>query len=135
MSVSALVHARFVSQLIFRCHIDPSVLLRWRPSSRDQNLEGVDRDGCGALVELNSVGVRKLFHGPLILVDIVAETDLGVDIVTEEVDVGLGFVAFAHRRELKQGFLNGTVVVYVDSIFEHVVSEIRRWFDEIVQHR
>ena len=89
MRVSRLVHGAFVGDLVLDGEINARVLLRRGTSARDEDLVGRERDGGGALVELGGVAVVELLDGPLILVDVVAERDLGVDVVAEEVDLGL----------------------------------------------
>jgi hypothetical protein len=46
-------------------------------------------------------GLRQLFQSPLIFVHIIAQGDLGVHIVTKEVDVGLGVLILGQRRKLE----------------------------------
>lgn len=50
--------------------------------------------------------LRKLFKGPLILVHIVAQRDLRIDIISEQVDVRLLTLILGQRGELEESFLN-----------------------------
>ena len=77
--------------------------------------------------------IRKLFDSPLVLIDIVAKTDLGVDVVSEQVNVCLVLWASVERWELEQGLFDGSVVIDMNSILEHVVDEIRIWLDEVIK--
>ena len=77
--------------------------------------------------------VGQLLDGPLVLVDVVAQTHFRVDIVTEEVNVRLIFWSSVKRRELKECLFDGAIVVHVDGVLEHVVHKVRAWFDEIVE--
>lgn len=70
---------------------------------------------------------------PLVLVDIVAEGDLRVDIVTKQVDLSLVGIAI-HGWELEEGLLDATVVVDMDRVFEHEVAEVLVRLHEVVQH-
>ena len=49
--------------------------------------------------------IGKLLDGPLIFIYIVAQTDLRVDIITKEVNVGLVLWASIERWELEQRLL------------------------------
>lgn len=48
--------------------------------------------------------------------------------------MGLLLRASPHRRELEECLLDASVVVDMDGVLEHVVSEIRRGFHEIIEH-
>ena len=77
--------------------------------------------------------IRELLDGPLILVHVVAKTDLRVDVVSEQVDVGLVLGASVERWELEQSLLDRSVVINMDCVLKHVVDEIRIWFDEVIK--
>jgi len=133
VGVSALGHLGLVEDFVFHGEEDACVLLRGRASARDQNFGGAEGNGCRALVELMGGVVGQLLEAPLVLIDIVAETDLGVDVVTEKVNVCLVLVALVETGELEQGLLDRAVVVDVDGVLEHVVDEVRVGPDEVVE--
>lgn len=79
--------------------------------------------------------IRKFFNGPLILVNVVTQTNFGIDIVSKQINISLVLWTSVQRWELEKCFFYTTVVINVDGIFEHVVNEIRIWFDKIVKRR
>lgn len=89
MGVPRLVHWTFVGDLILDSKVDTCVLLGRRSSSCDQDLVWRERNRGRTLVELGSVAIIELLYGPLVLIDIVTERDLGVNVVAKEVDLGL----------------------------------------------
>ena len=86
MRVPAFVHWALVSDLILNGSIEASVLFGRRTAPSYQDLVGAERDGRGALVELRRAAITQLLNGPLILVDIVAQADLGVNVVAKEIN-------------------------------------------------
>lgn len=79
--------------------------------------------------------IRQLLESPLVLIDVVAQANLGVDIVSKEVDVSLALRASVETWELEERLLDTSVVVDVNSIFEHVVNEVGRRLDEVIEGR
>ena len=77
--------------------------------------------------------VWQLFDCPFVLVDVVAEAHLGIDIVTEQVNICLVLLALVQGWELKKRFLDGSIVVNMDGVLEHVVDKVRVGLDEVVQ--
>ena len=53
-----------------------------------------------------TASIWQFLESPLILIDIVAEADFGVDVVAEEIDVGLTLRPLIQTRILKQRLLN-----------------------------
>ena len=79
--------------------------------------------------------VRQLLDRPFILVHIVAETDFGIDVITEKINIGLILGSSIQGWEFEKCLFDGSVIVDVNGIFEHVVHEVWIWLDEIVQGR
>ena len=77
--------------------------------------------------------VRKFLDRPFILVYIVAETNLRIDVITEKVNVSLILGSSVQRWELEKCLLDGSVIVNMNGIFEHVVHKVRIWLDEVVE--
>ena len=78
-----------VENLVFQSQVYSCILLRRRTTSSDKNFGWTQSDRGRALIELVISIVRQFLDGPFILIHIVAETDLGIDIITEQVNVGL----------------------------------------------
>jgi hypothetical protein len=85
-----------------------------------------------ALVKLVTRCLRQLFHTPLVLIYVIAERYLGVDIISIKENVSLIKFILDKRWKFEKGLFNGTIVIYMNSIFEHVVEEIWVWFNEII---
>lgn len=77
--------------------------------------------------------VWELLDCPLVLIYVVAETDLRVDVVSEQINVSLVLWASVERWELEQGFLDGSVVINMNCILEHIVHKVRVWFDKVIK--
>lgn len=77
--------------------------------------------------------VGQLLDRPFILVNIVAETDFGIDVITEKVNVCLVLGSPIQRWELEKCLFDGAVVVDMNGIFEHVVHEVGIGLDKIVE--
>ena len=133
MCVSALVHLGLVQDLVLLGQINAGILFRRRTSTSDQDFSWAQSDGSGALVEFMTSVIRELFNCPLVLIHVVAETDLRVDIVSKQVDVSLVLWASVERWELEQGLLDGSIVINMNSVLEHVVNKVWVWLDEVVK--
>ena len=77
--------------------------------------------------------IRQLLESPLVLINIVAEADLGVNIVSKQVNVSLALRASIQTWEFEQSLLDTTIVVHVNGVLEHVVDEVRRGLDKVVK--
>ena len=77
--------------------------------------------------------IRKLFDCPLVLIHVVAETDLGVNVVSKQVDVSLVLWASVERWELEQGLFDGSIVINMNCVLKHVVNKVWVWLDEVVK--
>lgn len=70
---------------------------------------------------------------PFVFIDVIAETNLRVHIVSEQVDAGLVCVS-VHCWELEKSFFDGTIVIYVNSVFEHKVAEVLIRLYKVIEH-
>ena len=77
--------------------------------------------------------IRQLLESPLVLINIVAEADLGVDIVSKKVNMSLALRASIQTWEFEQSLLDTTIVVHVNGVLKHVVDEVRRGLDKVVK--
>jgi len=85
VGVPTLIHRALACDLILQSQVEPGVLLGRRPTSCDQDLVWRESDGCGALVELACAAVSQFLDRPLVFVHVVAQADLRIDIVSEQV--------------------------------------------------
>lgn len=84
--VPRLVHRAFVGDLVLLGEVESGVFLWWGTAASDQNLGGSQGNGSTALVELARAAVTQLLDRPLVLVDVVAQTDFRVDVVAEQIN-------------------------------------------------
>ena len=77
--------------------------------------------------------VWQLFKGPFILIDIIAQTYLRVNIISEQIDVGLTFWTSVERWVLEESLLDGAIVIDMDCVFEHVVHEVGVGLNEVIE--
>ena len=124
MCISALCHLGLIQNLIFQCQINSCILFRRRSSTCNKNLIRAECNRCRALKEFVASVIRKLLDGPLILVDIITETDFRINIITEQIDVSLISRTSIKRREFEESFLDRSIIINMNGILEHVVHKV-----------
>ena len=133
MGIPTLIHGALVGDLVLLGQVKPCILLWGRPSSCDEDLTWGKSDGCGALVEFTGTAVVQFLDGPLVFVDVVAEADLGVYIITEQVDVSLVGIPI-HGWELEEGLFDRAIVIHMDTVLEHEVAEVLVGLHKVIEH-
>jgi len=89
VSISGLVHGTFIDDFILDSEVEASILFRWGPAASNQDFVGRQSNCCWALVKLGGVAIIQLFDWPFILIDIIAERNLRVYVVSKQEDLGL----------------------------------------------
>ena len=84
--VSALVHRALVGDFISLGQVKPSIFFGWRTATGNQDVCRCESNSGRALIKLALAAIGQLLDRPLILIHIVAQADLRVHIVAEQVD-------------------------------------------------
>lgn len=133
MSISTFCHLSFIDDFIILRSINPSIFLWRRASTGNQNFGWTKCNGSRTLKELMWCIIGKLFNCPFIFVDIITKTDLRINIITKQIDIGLILWSTVEWRELEKSFFNWTIIVYMNGILEHVVNEIWIRLNKIIK--